>query len=217
MATPSKLKPDSILGLSASEAKLIILGVLCNGEQAAKVDYEKLAQRGGYKNASSASVMYLKSKRKLFELHPDAAVAVNGEVSSTGGNIEGPKATPKKGSGKRKTPATSTPKEIAAGGEEATIDQPVTPTQKPKRQRKSTKKILPKEAARSTGTGKDSNGNGNTTGTGNDKMVDENAASAAFFNYDIDEDNELLGEIDIDAEFEAMEAAQTAVKAELQG
>ncbi|KAL4890997.1 hypothetical protein BDV59DRAFT_183514 [Aspergillus ambiguus] len=70
MSSPVKSKPEELLGLSLSEARLILLGTLCV-DDSGKVDSEKLARRGNYKNAASASTSYRTAKRKLIDFNPD--------------------------------------------------------------------------------------------------------------------------------------------------
>ncbi|GES62457.1 hypothetical protein ATEIFO6365_0005043400 [Aspergillus terreus] len=96
MASPVKNKPGELLGLSLAEARLLILGTLCTDESG-KVDCEKLARKGNYKNAASAGTSYRTAKRKLNDLNPpdsqDAAATPSPNQSV---------ATPKKGKGKAK-------------------------------------------------------------------------------------------------------------------
>ncbi|KAL2004896.1 hypothetical protein VTN00DRAFT_3169 [Thermoascus crustaceus] len=158
MAASSPKKADLILGLTPSEAKLIILGVVsANGPP--KVDMNKLAERGGYK-PGSASVLYNKAKRKLFELHGDAANGgtantaddANPALGPSGDDIGTPATpTPKRTPFRRKrdnataTPAKGTPIETPVRTE---VD-PETP--KPKRQRKTPAKKGRGAAAESNG------------------------------------------------------------------
>ena len=67
------------------------------------MDYEKLAQLGGYKTGQSASVMYRNAKRKLSEFDPGNPVSKPGSGSAGG-------ATPDGG-----TPASSTPRKKTPG------------------------------------------------------------------------------------------------------
>lgn len=131
----------------------------------------KLAEKGGYKLAS-ASVLYNKAKRKLFELHSDVA---NGATASTaddaspapgpsGGDIRAPATpTPKKTPGRRKRdnaaviPAKGTP----ANDEKTEVD-PETP--KPKRQRK-------RPAKKGRGAAAESNGADGEASQGTSKYV----------------------------------------------
>ncbi|KAL2003811.1 hypothetical protein VTN02DRAFT_2165 [Thermoascus thermophilus] len=166
MAASSPKKGDLILGLTPSEAKLIILGVVSSNEPP-KVDMNKLAEKGGYK-LGSASVLYNKAKRKLFELHGDAA---NGATASTaddaspalgpsGGDIGAPATpTPKKTPGRRKqdnAAVTPVKRKGTPANDESTAEPPmktaVDPeTPKPKRQRKTPAKKGRGAAAESNG------------------------------------------------------------------
>ncbi|KAL4782475.1 hypothetical protein BJX76DRAFT_290670 [Aspergillus varians] len=64
MSAAAKGKLEGLLGLTQSEARLILLGVLFT-DSAGKVDYEKLATNAPYKNASSASSSYRQAKKKF--------------------------------------------------------------------------------------------------------------------------------------------------------
>ncbi|PWY67023.1 hypothetical protein BO83DRAFT_391495 [Aspergillus eucalypticola CBS 122712] len=65
-------QPETLLGLSMAEARMIILGVL-SSDKSGKVDFDKMAVKGGYKNAQSASTLYHKAKRRLFDIHNNPA------------------------------------------------------------------------------------------------------------------------------------------------
>lgn len=96
-----KPKPDALLGLSMNEARLILLANYLAGDAQKvsstphpnphhspspgdnttttttnQVDYEKLAQLGGYKTSQSANVMYRSAKRKLSEFDPGNPVTL---------------------------------------------------------------------------------------------------------------------------------------------
>ena len=66
-----------------------------------QVDYEKLAQIGGYKSGSSAAVMYRNAKRKLSEYDPGNA-GMTSTPNATPANT--PKKTPNKRKGVPNTP-----------------------------------------------------------------------------------------------------------------
>ncbi|RAL05951.1 putative histone h1.3 [Aspergillus ibericus CBS 121593] len=118
MSTPKSNKPEGLLGLSTAEARMILLGVL-SSDESGKVDFDKMAVLGGYKNAPSASTLYRGAKRKL----------LGGQNGTTSTPSKGPAATPKK------TPAKGK-KGKAAGEEEdgdGAVDSPLPP--KAKRQK----------------------------------------------------------------------------------
>ncbi|RHZ62796.1 putative histone h1.3 [Aspergillus thermomutatus] len=209
MASPAKAKPEGILGLSASEAKILLLGFLCITEQY-KVDYEKLASKGGY-TAGSASVLFLKAKRKLVELNPDNSTE-NG--SSTAGEASSSKpatTTPKKGPAKRKK-AVAGAEDGGADGEEA-----ATPT-KPKRQRKTPAK---KGAAAKAEGGNVENGN-SASGVEPEPLKSGDVIKNETVEEGIDdseltikaEHEDVMDDAELDAELDALEAAQRGIKAE---
>ncbi|PYI04080.1 hypothetical protein BO78DRAFT_179905 [Aspergillus sclerotiicarbonarius CBS 121057] len=114
MSTPKSNKPDGLMGLSTAEARMILLGVL-SSDDSGKIDFDKMAVLGGYKNAPSASTLYRGAKRKL--------------LGSQDGTASTPKKTPTKG------------KKGKAAGEEddgEAADTPVPP--KSKRQKTGTPK-----------------------------------------------------------------------------
>ncbi|ODM23783.1 hypothetical protein SI65_01372 [Aspergillus cristatus] len=132
-----KAKPEALLGLSASEAKLILMASYLSTDQ--KVDYEKLAQLGGYKTAASASTLYRNAKRKLAEYIPANLQNSGGGATNTNANTPDatPANTPKKTPTKRKTPAK--------GGEDGNGAVEESPT-KQKKQRTPAKEAKMKEA-----------------------------------------------------------------------
>ncbi|EAW10297.1 putative histone h1.3 [Aspergillus clavatus NRRL 1] len=211
MSTPVKGKPEGPLGLSASEAKVLLLGILCIGE-GFKVDFDKLASRGGW-TAGSAATMFGNAKRKLFKLNPDdgaengnGSFAADGEASSS----KAATATPRKTPIKRKK-ATVAAEDDTAPGEEA-----ATPT-KPKRQRKTPVKknaAIKAEAA--------SVGNGNGTPS---KIKPEAIDAGGIIkgenreNHDPEyqtkpEHDDVMDDMELDAQLEAMDHPQQSIKAE---
>ncbi|KAI9371954.1 hypothetical protein BJX61DRAFT_477092 [Aspergillus egyptiacus] len=144
MSSPAKAKPENLLGLSFSEARLMLLGIICT-DNSGKIDFEKLAAIAPYKNVGSASVSYRNAKRKFLD--------INSKLQ--GGSATGPATTenqpastptPKKTPAKRKKAAAATDSDAATPAGTATTEQEASfPTPTPKRQRK-----LP--AAETTGT-----------------------------------------------------------------
>ncbi|KAJ9296094.1 hypothetical protein DTO271G3_5669 [Paecilomyces variotii] len=142
MSSPSAAKNELVLGLTASEAKILILGMVSTFD--GKVDYQLLAQKGGYKTKDSAATVYNGARRKLLKLHGDpsaAATTVGSKGKSLAGNEdENDEAAAKKSTPKRKksapanndngSPDTSLPIESLLN------DLDETPTPTPKRQRK---------------------------------------------------------------------------------
>ncbi|OAL65272.1 hypothetical protein A7C99_3756 [Trichophyton rubrum] len=96
--------------LTAGEQRTFMLGLLCStdGLNNIKVDYDKLAEKAGLKNAASASVLFNKSRRKIL-----SALTEDGTLASTSGS-------PKKASDKVTKPRKSSAK---AKGATATTDE----------------------------------------------------------------------------------------------
>ncbi|GKZ28376.1 hypothetical protein AbraIFM66950_005550 [Aspergillus brasiliensis] len=99
MSAPKPNQPESLLGLSLSEARMILLGVL-SSDESGKVDFDKLAVKGNYKNAQSASTLYRKAKRRLLEVHNNPAEG-SGTSISPAKEPASTTATPKKTPAKR--------------------------------------------------------------------------------------------------------------------
>ncbi|GFG11228.1 hypothetical protein IFM5058_05320 [Aspergillus udagawae] len=207
MASPAKAKPEGILGLSASEAKILILGFLCITDQY-KIDYEKLASKGGY-TAGSANVMFNKAKRKLVELNPDNSAENGSSAAGEASSSKSATATPKKGQAKRKKAAAGA-EDGGADGEEA-----ATPT-KSKRQRKTPAK---KGAAAKAADDNVENGvpevksepSESDAIIKNEPMEEGNNGSELTVKAEFDK---VMNGADLDAELDALNAAEGAVKAE---
>ncbi|GKZ20756.1 hypothetical protein AbraIFM66951_003057 [Aspergillus brasiliensis] len=99
MSAPKPNQPESLLGLTMSEARMILLGVL-SSDESGKVDFDKLAVKGNYKNAQSASTLYRKAKRRLLEVHNNPAEG-SGTSISPAKEPASTTATPKKTPAKR--------------------------------------------------------------------------------------------------------------------
>ncbi|PYI22247.1 hypothetical protein BO99DRAFT_471430 [Aspergillus violaceofuscus CBS 115571] len=131
MAARGAAKPEGWFGLTINEARLIVLGQMCCDSTGKKVDYEKVAVRGGYKNAASAMTVYRNAKRRLAELSTswpeDSADAANNSTTAT------PLKTPTKR--KRGKAADATPDDMLATPS-GTVEGEAAVTPKPKRVRK---------------------------------------------------------------------------------
>ncbi|PKY02069.1 hypothetical protein P168DRAFT_40466 [Aspergillus campestris IBT 28561] len=132
MAT--KGKPEGLVGLSVAEAKVLLLGILCT-DNTGKLDGDRLAAKGNYKNGASAKTMHRVARKALFErnLGEDEASpsATTADTTAPADGTAAPAPTPKK------TPTKRRKKDVAAaetGLNGDTEDEIVTP--KPKRQRK---------------------------------------------------------------------------------
>ncbi|EFE40077.1 histone h1.3., putative [Trichophyton verrucosum HKI 0517] len=103
--------------LTAGEQRTFMLGLLCStdGLNNIKVDYDKLAEKAGFKNAASASVLFNKSRRKILSaLTEDGTLApANGSPKKASDKVTKPRKSSAKGKG-----ATITTDEESNGNEE---------------------------------------------------------------------------------------------------
>ncbi|EGD97235.1 hypothetical protein TESG_04647 [Trichophyton tonsurans CBS 112818] len=103
--------------LTAGEQRTFMLGLLCStdGLNNIKVDYDKLAEKAGFKNAACASVLFNKSRRKILSaLTEDGTLApTNGSPKKASDKVTKPRKSPAKGKG-----ATTTTDEESNGNEE---------------------------------------------------------------------------------------------------
>ncbi|EFQ99809.1 hypothetical protein MGYG_02821 [Nannizzia gypsea CBS 118893] len=111
--------------LTPGEQRTFMLGLLCStdGLNNIKVDYDKLAEKAGFKNAASASVLFNKSRRKIL-----SALTEDGTIAPTNSSPKkaGDKVTkPRKSSAKGKGTATATDEE--PNGNSDTQASPVKP------------------------------------------------------------------------------------------
>ncbi|KAE8159011.1 hypothetical protein BDV40DRAFT_250832 [Aspergillus tamarii] len=118
----NKPKPDTLLGLTNSEQKIILLSIVCTDESN-KLDFDKLAQYGGYKNPASASTTYRNAKRKLSDYKPEPPTSAEGSAANT----------PKRGRPPKKAATAEPP--MAADLEPAEEEAAAVPAPKAKRQR----------------------------------------------------------------------------------
>ncbi|RAL15955.1 putative histone h1.3 [Aspergillus homomorphus CBS 101889] len=148
MAAKGAPKPEGLFGLTLSEAKMIILGQICT-DSSGKVDHDKLAIKGGYKNGASAYTVYRNAKRKLEELQFEESGTVNGGASSAATT---PLKTPTRRKRAKAVDATpdDTPATPATPSGPGPVQADVAVTPKPKRVRKTptkkaaTPKVVPK-------------------------------------------------------------------------
>ncbi|KAE8363049.1 hypothetical protein BDV27DRAFT_146434 [Aspergillus caelatus] len=120
----NKPKPDTLLGLTNSEQKILLLSILCTDESN-KLDFDKLAQYGGYKNPASASTTYRNAKRKLSDYKPEPPTSAEGSAANA----------PKRGRPPKKAATAEPP--MAADSEPAEEEEAAAaaPAPKAKRQR----------------------------------------------------------------------------------
>ncbi|KAE8394677.1 hypothetical protein BDV23DRAFT_179457 [Aspergillus alliaceus] len=126
----AKAKPEGLLGLSNTEQKILLLSILCTDETN-KLDLEKLAQYGGYKNSASASTTYRNAKRKLSDYKPDQPTSAEASTANT----------PKRGRPSKKAIAADPPASTEPESAEA---EEATPAHRAKRQRGTKKGIARK-------------------------------------------------------------------------
>ncbi|PGH14089.1 hypothetical protein AJ80_06094 [Polytolypa hystricis UAMH7299] len=104
--------------LTASEQRIFTLGMLCSTGGINNVDYNKLAQKAGLKNGASASVLFLKARRKILAANDlengrgeggaataDTPAAPKTPKANKGNKVT--KSTPKSTPGKRKGKAAA--------------------------------------------------------------------------------------------------------------
>ncbi|KAB8265873.1 hypothetical protein BDV32DRAFT_36411 [Aspergillus pseudonomiae] len=122
----NKVKSDTLLGLTNSEQKILLLSILCTDESN-KLDFDKLAQYGGYKNPASASTTFRNAKRKLSDYKPEPLTSAEASAANT----------PKRGRPPKKAAAAETL--MAADSEPA--EEEAAPAPKAKRPRTTKKGI----------------------------------------------------------------------------
>ncbi|PYH47365.1 putative histone h1.3 [Aspergillus saccharolyticus JOP 1030-1] len=229
-------KPEGWFGLSIHEARLIILGVMC-ADSSGKPDYEKIAIKGGYKNAASAMTVYRNAKRRLSDIQADCF----GPAGNADGSVP---ATPLKTPTKRKRgkAADATPDDTLVTPSGSTLAEPAV-IPKPKRVRKTPAKktappmVTPKvEESDSDGDGTlklDSLPPAQTTAEGDEDYalyyrlkqeqstlsdVEEETAAdlgdAPKEQITSSDVEEALAEFDVSAEMDAMEPANVHIKNE---
>ncbi|KAL2870259.1 putative histone h1.3 [Aspergillus lucknowensis] len=214
-----KGRMDGLFGLTQGEAKCLLLGMLYTNSEG-KVDFERVAADGFYKNAPSASSAYRQVKKKFLESNPTGGGASASPSNCSTGATENasanpPAVTPKKTPTKRKRAAAGAVDGVVAEGTNTEGEASSTP--KPKRQRKSSAK---KGAASNK---KDNDGDEDMDAPPikseteqpdpNTAVKTENEDTAMGTAYNtLDED--IKGEMDVEAEFAAMEGVDSTVKME---
>ncbi|KAF9888782.1 hypothetical protein FE257_008358 [Aspergillus nanangensis] len=204
MSSPTKNKHEDLLGLTTNEAKLIILGVLCT-DKTGKVDNEKIAQKGNYKNSSSASTSYRNAKRRLLELHPSSEEnAPATPQKSTAKTTNTPVSTPSKPKGKTKK--NTTVESPATGGDEATPSNA-------KRQKKAPAKSTPTKVLKIGDTTSDEETIKQERTTEEPEPLFSLVPSVEISYGNSSNDVDLAEDMDMDAEFDDMEKkCKVAVK-----
>ncbi|GAB1191709.1 hypothetical protein APSETT444_000891 [Aspergillus pseudonomiae] len=114
----NKVKSDTLLGLTNSEQKILLLSILCTDES---------NKYGGYKNPASASTTFRNAKRKLSDYKPEPPTSAEASAANT----------PKRGRPPKKAAAAETP--MAADSEPA--EEEAAPAPKAKRPRTTKKGI----------------------------------------------------------------------------
>ncbi|RMZ39220.1 hypothetical protein CA14_003807 [Aspergillus flavus] len=224
----NKPKPDTLLGLTNSEQKILLLSILCTDESN-KLDLDKLAQYGGYKNPASASTTYRNAKRKLSDYKPEPPTSAEGSAANT----------PKRGRPPKKAAAAEPP--MAADTEP--VEEEAAPAPKAKRQRiikKGIAKVIKKDSyegqinrsSEDTVKSEPSSSMAETKGSiksedssvkGEDVSIKEEMRSIKQEPEDIyddckTEDESPMTNEELDAQLNAMyEAAHPGIKAEAEG
>ncbi|KAL2818794.1 hypothetical protein BDW59DRAFT_165332 [Aspergillus cavernicola] len=220
MSTPTKGKPEGLLHLTMGEARLILLGVLLNDSTGKEcytplIDFERLAVAAPYKNTSSASSSYRQARKKLFDLNSNISAASGTGTPPTTTENRIPSGTPsKKSPGTRKrTTAAVDSDATSANGNNTAEDEVLSPTSKLKRQRKSpTEEASVKMEAE-----------GDETIYRRPikfepyqpalKAIVGHADEETLMNMSLkSEEEEIMTELDIDAEFAAMEGNRMVAK-----
>ncbi|KKK17454.1 hypothetical protein ARAM_001063 [Aspergillus rambellii] len=226
MSTTSGVKGkqnESLLGLSLSEARIILLGMLCT-DSSGKVDFEKLAVKGSYKNASSSGSSYHQARRKFFNINGDPQSQGGGAstaAASPGTQKKAKSRTPKQSPVKRKREAAAAAAAAApADSDNANPDGVVPSTPKPKRQCKTSpkkKEVAPKvEEENIYDTDVSFKGESDEADIESDAKIGGGGADPHLVNVRTGDDEPFLGErLDVEAEFMAMESTdEVPVKGE---
>ncbi|EHA20556.1 hypothetical protein AAWM_06700 [Aspergillus awamori] len=197
-------QPESLMGLSMAEARMIILGVL-SSDKSGKVDFDKMAVKGGYKNAQSASTLYHKAKRRLLDIHTNPADQEAGASVTPSKEPASTTATPKKTPAKRG-------KDKAAADDDNTGATENTPTpSKGKRQKTAATPKTPRSATKATKTEAFKPGDATTPTPAKGKVAvkkeepDTELETTPVKEESKSDDEELMSTSQISAEFSAME------------
>ncbi|KAL4867383.1 hypothetical protein BDV12DRAFT_122129 [Aspergillus spectabilis] len=225
MASATKNKTEGLMGLSQSEARLILLGVLLS-DSSGKVDFQKLAREAPYKNAASASTSYRLAKKRFHDFN--SSILENSATCQTSSpdSTESPNkslTTPKKTPTKRKRAPAGIDTDAANtnGTTTAEGDCSASPTPQPKKQRKlPTKKAVAVKMEveadqltriRNTVTNPIKSepklpAPNNTVATENEEIPKRKSLKS--------EEEEIMTDLDIDDEFSDMERNQKPIKVE---
>ncbi|GMF72343.1 unnamed protein product [Aspergillus oryzae] len=199
----NKPKPDTLLGLTNSEQKILLLSILCTDES---------NKYGGYKNPASASTTYRNAKRKLSDYKPEPPTSAEGSAANT----------PKRGRPPKKVAAAEPP--MAADTEP--VEEEAAPAPKAKRQRqinRSSEDTVKSEPSSSMAETKGSIKSEDSSVKGEDVSIKEEMRSIKQEPEDIyddckTEDESPMTNEELDAQLNAMyEAAHPGIKAEAEG
>ncbi|KAL4770422.1 hypothetical protein BDW60DRAFT_209084 [Aspergillus nidulans var. acristatus] len=202
MAAAGKGKSEGLLGITQSDARILLLGIL-SADNAGKIDFKKLSVIAPYKNPATAYSAYRQARKRFY--------AANGTVdpSSSGAQATPPKKAP----AKKKGAAAAVDSDSANEDGDTLVEgaEPVspTPTPKPKRQRKTAPKpqvVIQNEAE----TDHDSD---NSSLKPEQKQLEADLTNAIksegqytprLHRWKTDEE-QIMTDINLDAEFEEME------------
>ncbi|KAL5342811.1 hypothetical protein BJX70DRAFT_394651 [Aspergillus crustosus] len=216
MASPTKGRQDYTMGLNPNEARLLLLGVLL-ADKSGKINFEELAQKAPYKNASCASSSYRQARKKFFDTNSHLTASSTTFPTSSPASAESPDqplSTPKKTPTKRKRgPAgidTDTANAIGTTTAEGEYPSPIP---KAKKQRKSPTK----KAAVKTEVGGDQNIDTNPTKSepelpkpNTTDEVHKFPSRKSLKSEEVD----VMNDLDIDGEFTDMERKRGSMKVE---
>ncbi|GMG44349.1 unnamed protein product [Aspergillus oryzae var. brunneus] len=198
----NKPKPDTLLGLTNSEQRILLLSILCTDES---------NKYGGYKNPASASTTYRNAKRKLSDYKPEPPTSAEGSAANT----------PKRGRPPKKAAAAEPP--MAADTEP--VEEEAAPAPKAKRQRqinRSSEDTVKSEPSSSMAETKGSIKSEDSSVKGEDVSIKEMRSIKQepedIYDDCKTEDESPMTNEELDAQLDAMyEAAHPGIKAEAEG
>ncbi|KAL4974875.1 hypothetical protein BDW66DRAFT_78978 [Aspergillus desertorum] len=208
MAAAAKGKSEGLLGVTLSDARILLLGVL-SADNTGKVDFEKLAAIAPYKNTATAYSSYRQARKRFY--------AANGTVDPSSAGVQA--TPPKKAPGKRKgAPAVIDSDAANEDGDNlAEGAEPVspTPTPRPKRQRKTASNpqvVLKNEAQPDHDSNTSFPQPEQLEGDFTNIVKSESPYNPRLQRWKT-EDEQIMTDINLDAEFEEMECNKQLAEA----
>ncbi|KAL4922501.1 hypothetical protein BDW62DRAFT_53964 [Aspergillus aurantiobrunneus] len=201
MSATGRSKPEGLLGLTQSEARLILLGFLYT-DDSGKIDFEKLAAHAPYKNAQSASSSYRQAKKRFYDQN---SKYLDCPAMGAGGNPGPFNAPTKKSPSKRKrAPAaidTDAGNEYGVALAEDQCSASSTPVQKAQRKSSAKKEVVVKTEAESAQYIEMVPPNQPDL----HNVIKSEDGDIRMNNLTRTDEEEIMTELNVDAEFEAME------------